>query len=575
VVPGYYTIVLTFNAPGLGTPTATDYVELTVSGSNLSASPSMLTFTFQPGGAIPAAQTIALSTVNGTTVALGSVTTDVQWLQVTSAVSAPATLTVTVSPGSLAAGTYSGDVVVKAVGSSVTAFDIPVILTVNAEPALTLAPTTMAFSYQIGGSAPAAQTFTVSTGAATLTYSAASPGNWLQLSPSHGTTPGAVTVTAVPTGLAAGTYTGTINVSAIGASNGATVVVTLTITGQSVLTITPSTLAFTAPVGGPAPAPQTLMLGSSGGAIGFTAAAGSAWLSVSPASGTTPASLAVSVNPAGLTAGTYTGTVNLTAAGSSVPQMVIVTLTVGTVTEPTILGVINAASGAVGKVAPGMAISIFGTDLGPSTGVSFAAPPTGGTVATTLGGTQVLFDGTPVPVLFAWANQVNALVPFELASKVGGPNANTVLQVVYGGQTSAGDSLPVVATLPGLFAANGAGSGEGSILNQDSSINSTSNPAAAPSIIQLFGTGGGVTNPASIDGALNPLTSTGELVAAVTVTIGGQNAPVSYAGPAPGLVGGIFQVNAMIPSGTASGPQPVVVMVGGVVSQTGLTVAVQ
>jgi uncharacterized protein (TIGR03437 family) len=321
-----------------------------------------------------------------------------------------------------------------------------------------------------------------------------------------------------------------------------------------------------------------LTLGSTGGPIGFTAAASAPWLGVTPASGTTPASLSVSVNPASLTAGTYTGTVNITPAGALTPQMVIITLQVGTVTAPTIAGVINAASGAVGKVSPGMAISIFGSDLGPTTGVSFAEPAAGGTVATTLGGTQVLFDGTPVPVLFAWANQVNALVPFELATKLsqlGAGNVNTVLQVSYGGQTSAGDSLPVVATLPGLFAANGAGTGEGSILNQDSSINSTSNPAAANTIIQLFGTGGGTTNPASIDGALNPLTSTGELVASVTVTIGGQPAQVQYAGPAPALVGGIFQVNAIIPSGTPSGPAAVVVMVGGVSSQANLTVAVQ
>jgi uncharacterized protein (TIGR03437 family) len=577
--PGYYTAVLTVTAPGLGTPTLTLYANLTVTGSNLSASPSMLTFTFQPGGAIPAAQTVALSTQNGATVTLGSVTTDVQWLEVTPATSAPATLSVSINPGSLAPGTYSGDVVVKSVGSNVTAFDIPVELTVNAEPAMTVAPTTMSFTYASGGAAPAPQTFTVATGTATLNYTATSPGNWLQLSPARGTTPGTVTVTAVPTGLGPGTYGGTITVSAIGASNSSSVAVTLTVTGQSVLTIMPNTLSFTAPTGGPSPAPQSLTLASSGSAISFTAATSAPWLSVTPASGSTPATLSVSVNAAGLAAGSYTSTVNITPAGSTTPmptpQTVIVTLDVGNVTVPTIAGVINAASGAVSKITPGMAISIFGTDLGPSTGVAFTNPTNGGTLATTLGGTQVLFNGTPVPVLFAWANQVNALVPFELSDVVGGSNPNAVLQVTYGGQTSNGDTLPVVATEPGLFAANGAGTGEGAILNQDSSVNSTSNPAAAGTIIQLFGTGGGVTIPPSVDGTLNPLTTTGELSASVTVTIGGQPAQVSYSGPAPDLVAGVFQINAMIPSGTPSGPAAVVVTVGGVASQVNLTVAVQ
>jgi len=395
------------------------------------------------------------------------------------------------------------------------------------------------------------------------------------LNPSRGSTPGTVTVTAVPTGLGPGTYSGTIAVSAIGATNSQSVAVTLTITGQSVLTIMPNTLSFTSPTGGPAPAPQSLTLASSGSVISFTASASAPWLSVSPSSGSTPATLSVSVNAGSLATGSYTGTINITPSGSTTPQMVIVTLDVGNVTVPTIQGVINAASGAVSKITPGMAISIFGTDLGPSTGVAFTPPANGGTVATTLGGTQVLFNGTPVPVLFAWANQVNALVPFELSDVVGSSNPNAVLQVTYGGQTSNGDTLPVVATEPGLFAANGAGTGEGAILNQDSSVNSTTNPAAAGTIIQLFGTGGGLTIPASVDGALNPLTTTGELAASVTVTIGGQPAQVSYSGPAPDLVAGVFQINAMIPSGTPSGPAPVVVTIGGVASQTNLTVAVQ
>jgi len=265
----------------------------------------------------------------------------------------------------------------------------------------------------------------------------------------------------------------------------------------------------------------------------------------------------VSVNPTGLAQGTYTGTINIVQGGGGAQTtMVAVTLQVGVATTPTITitGVINAASGVATTVAPGLAISIFGTALGPQTPVSFALPATGGTLATTLGGTQVLFDGTAVPILYTSATQVNALVPFELAGK-----ASTVLTVSYNNSTSTGMTLPVVTAEPGLFTADANGKGEGAILNQDGSVNSTSNPAAPGSIIQIFGTGAGVTIPPSVDGALNPDTSTGALALTTTATVGGDSADVYYAGPAPTLVSGIFQIDVTLPASTASGNVPVVI----------------
>jgi uncharacterized protein (TIGR03437 family) len=135
-------------------------------------------------------------------------------------------------------------------------------------------------------------------------------------------------------------------------------------------------------------------------------------------------------------------------------------------------------------------------------------------------------------------------------------------------------TLPVVSAEPGLFTANANGKGQGSILNQDYTVNGASNPAAPGTTIQLWGTGGGVTIPPSTDGALNPMTTTGALALTTTATVGGQPATVTYAGPAPGFVGGIIQVNLTIPSGTASGNIPVVVTVGTAASET-VTVAVQ
>jgi uncharacterized protein (TIGR03437 family) len=462
---------------------------------------------------------------------------------------------------------------VTGVGSPNTSLEIPVTVTVNAAAQLTATPAALTFNYQAGGALPLAQSFALASGGnAPLNFTATSPGSWITLSPQSGVTPASVLVTANPAGLAPGTYAGTINVTAAGAKPLA-VAVTLIVTAVPQLVITPGQLIFVAPAGGPAPAAQTLAVTSTGAALSFTAAAGSYWLQVMPTSGTTPATLSVSVVSAGLATGVYNGTINITQAGSAVPTMILVTLQVGNVT-PTIAGVINAASGAAGTVVPGMAISIFGSVLGPPTGVSFAAPPEGGTVATTLAGTQVLFDGAAVPVLYTSNGQVNALAPFELSNK-----ANTVLTVMYNGATSAALTLPVVASEPGLFTAAGTGIGEGSILNQDYSINSASHPAAAGSTVMLFGTGGGLTDPASIDGTLNPIPAPGgpfgALTQTVTATVGGQPADVVYAGPAPNLVVGVFQINVTIPSGTPSGNAAVVVQVGTVNSQTGVTIAVQ
>ena len=51
------------------------------------------------------------------------------------------------------------------------------------------------------------------------------------------------------------------------------------------------------------------------------------------------------------------------------------------------------------------------------------------------------------------------------------------------------------------------------------------------------------------------------------VTIGGQRADVSFSGLTPGIVG-LYQVNARIPDGVASGLQPLVVTANGIVSKS-------
>jgi uncharacterized protein (TIGR03437 family) len=176
-------------------------------------------------------------------------------------------------------------------------------------------------------------------------------------------------------------------------------------------------------------------------------------------------------------------------------------------------------------------------------------------------------------MIYAEAGQVSAIVPFEVASE-----QQTVIQYQYndgsGNVVSNTVTVPVVASLPGIFSLNASGSGPGAILNTDFSVNSASNPVAAGGAILVFATGGGAIVGGAADGALAP--GVGSLVTQpVTATIGGVAANVLYAGPAPGLVNGVIQVNLTIPAGLAPGPQAVVITVGTASSQKGITAAVQ
>src|ERR1039458_6005147 len=76
--------------------------------------------------------------------------------------------------------------------------------------------------------------------------------------------------------------------------------------------------------------------------------------------------------------------------------------------------------------------------------------------------------------------------------------------------------------------------------------------AARASVIQIFGTGQGVTSPPSLTGAVS--TGAGNsAVLPVKVTIGGIDATVQYQGAAPGLISGALQVNAFVPPDVTPG----------------------
>jgi uncharacterized protein (TIGR03437 family) len=148
------------------------------------------------------------------------------------------------------------------------------------------------------------------------------------------------------------------------------------------------------------------------------------------------------------------------------------------------------------------------------------------------------------------------------------------VQLVEGGIQSGAWGVPVIPAASAIFTANASGVGEGAIVNADGSVNGPFNPASRGTAIKIYCTGGGQTSPPSTTGALAP--GAAMLNLPVTVTIGGLNAQVLYAGSAPGEVSGVVQINAVVPQTLTPGTAlPVQISIGGIPSQTGVTVAIQ
>ncbi len=233
-------------------------------------------------------------------------------------------------------------------------------------------------------------------------------------------------------------------------------------------------------------------------------------------------------------------------------------------------GIVNAASFTGGSVSPGEILTIFGSNIGPSSGFIYQIESATGNIAPYSSGTRVLFDGTPSPVLFTRHDQVSVIVPYEVFGK-----SQVSIQVEYLGQTSPAINLPVALSTPGIFTAATNGSGQGAILLSDGvTPNSASHPAPKGSIVSIFATGAGQTNPSGVDGSFTSAAPPAP-AQAVSVTIGGITVPAVYAGGSPGSVAGLLQVNAMIPANAPSGDVPVTIRIGAASSQPGVTVAVQ
>jgi uncharacterized protein (TIGR03437 family) len=235
--------------------------------------------------------------------------------------------------------------------------------------------------------------------------------------------------------------------------------------------------------------------------------------------------------------------------------------------QPVVTAVTNAASYATGGVSPGEIVNIWGQGLGPAMGANLQLD-SNGLVATELAGTQVFVNGNPAPLTYAGSGQVNAIVPYEVATAT---TANVV--VVYQGNASVPLPVLMAAVKPGIFT---NGHGQGAILNFDYSVNGPANPATRGQYVFIYTTGEGVTIPPGVDGRVTGTPLPTAAAANCAATMGGQPAPTNFCGEAPGFTAGVMQVNALVPESVTPGNAvPVTITIGGVTSQAGVTLAVK
>ena len=707
--------VTVFNpAPGGGTSNALPFA-ITAPVPTLDVAPEFLNFEVLEGAPDPSSQSVQIRNAAGSNVpwtAEAKTTSGGDWLRISPASGGtPAFLLVRVQSSFLRAGIYSGLISVRD-SSGITRSIVATLLVSRPVPSIRLSQAGFIFQGVEGGAGIPGQGFQVlNVGQGVMSWRAgtttADGGNWLSVTPASGlsqagagilTPSTAVTVDSAQ--LRTGIFVGLVNFDASEAPNSpqpGVVLVNILPPGSDPRgLVRPAGVIFTATAGGASPAAQPLTLVSSGGKnLTFSiTTSGAAWLSVTPVSGSLPASggvatLQVQANTSGLTAGIQIGSFTVTlgtgqtqqvpvalvltttsaAAASLVPSadsrfrpashctpsrlVLIETLlsgnfdlstgwpvallaqlvddcghavSDGNVTasfsngDPTLVlanlrdgrytgtwvpvsqasvvtvafraqapalpevrvelqgaletaggpltfrnGALNAASFAKGTpLVPGSIFALFGRNLASAPASATATP-----LPQELDRVRVTMGGLPAHLYYADAGQVNAQVPVELQ---GGRTASLLVSVQ--GVAAPPDEVTLADVQPGIFTMNASGSGQGAIVNLAGQVVDAKHPAAPGDIVQVFCTGLGATSPPVPSGTAASASPLAWTIHAVTATVGGLEAPVHFAGLAPGYVG-LYQVNVQAPAGLAPGiAVPLVLTQAGVSSNT-VTLAVR
>ena len=209
-----------------------------------------------------------------------------------------------------------------------------------------------------------------------------------------------------------------------------------------------------------------------------------------------------------------------------------------------------------GAVAGGAIVSIFGTNLASATQVALSVP-----LSTTILDTTVRVNGTPAPLFFVSAGQINAQLPFETP-------AGAITVEVRRNSGASSQSITAAGVSPGIFTITSDGRGPGAILHAETfALVTSSSPARPNEHLLIFCTGLGPVNPAVRSGEAAATASTTPTVPLVNLGSPAMPVAVTYSGIAPGFVG-LYQVNIQLPAAPPSGVQNLQIVMNGVPSNT-------
>jgi uncharacterized protein (TIGR03437 family) len=261
---------------------------------------------------------------------------------------------------------------------------------------------------------------------------------------------------------------------------------------------------------------------------------------LSGSAGTATATLSVNAAQLPVGTGTITATYN---GGVTASVMVSVGISGSGGATPAIKGIANGASFRQ-SFAPGALVSIFGSQLAPSTQSAAATP-----LPQTAAGVSVLVNGVVAPLYYVSPGQLNIQIPYETAA------GTATLSINNDGQVST-QSFPLAAVAPGIFTDS-----TGALVPSSGAVRGQE--------IAFYITGAGMVSPAIATGGApadtTALSSLPVPVNPASVTIGGANATVDFIGIPPGLVG-VVQINAHVPTGISTGAQPMIVIINGTAS---------
>jgi adhesin/invasin len=200
---------------------------------------------------------------------------------------------------------------------------------------------------------------------------------------------------------------------------------------------------------------------------------------------------------------------------------------------------------------------VFGQNLNAANAVPGSLP-----LPSSLGDVEVRLNDQPIPLLFAGPGQVNAQIPYTLSA-----DTEYQLEVRRGSALTTPQPVVIAQARPGIFTVDQSGQGQGHIYRAltDGSqrLADAAGAATAGEVLVIYCNGLGMTTPAVVAGAAAPFSPLAVTANPVTLTIGGQNAAIAFAGLAPGFTG-LYQVNAVVPGGVAAGGTvPVVLSVAG------------